>query len=84
MSWLESLVLTHVDIEVAMFAGDDLHAGHDVVEQLDIDLLREGLRVGLGQGDVQQLHKRLDRATLQHSFYYIIITNPEPEFLSEM
>ena len=57
--------MAYVDVEMSMFAGDDLHPGHDVIEELVVDLLREGLRVGLRQGDVQQLHKGLDRPTLK-------------------
>ena len=55
---------TYVDVEVSMLAGDDLHPGHDMVEELGVDLLHEGVRGGIRQRNVQQLHQRLDGPTL--------------------
>ncbi len=53
---------------MSVFAGDDLHPGHDVVEELVVDLLRQGLGVRVSQRDVQQLHKGLDSPALQTEF----------------
>ncbi len=55
----------YIDVEMAVFAGDDLHPGHDMVEELVVDLLRQGLGVRVSQRDVQQLHKGLDGPALQ-------------------
>jgi hypothetical protein len=52
-------------VEVPELAGDDLHAGHDMLEELHVDLLRErGLLVSGRPRDVQQVHQRLDRPAL--------------------
>jgi hypothetical protein len=55
----------YIDVEMAVFAGDDLDPGHDMVEELVVDLLRQGLGVRVCQRDVQQLHKGLDGPALQ-------------------
>jgi hypothetical protein len=57
---------TYVDVEMSVFAGYYLHPRHDVIKQLVVDLLRQGLRGGLRQCDVQQFHKGLDRPTLKN------------------
>ncbi len=39
-SWDYKFTLyTHMPIEVSELAGDDLHAGHDMLEELHVDLL---------------------------------------------
>jgi hypothetical protein len=55
----------YIDVEMSVFAGDDLNSGHDMIEELVVDLLRQGLGVRVSQRDVQQLHKGLDGAALQ-------------------
>ena len=56
---------TYVDVEVSMLAGDDLHPGHDMIEEFGVNLLHEGVRGGIRQRNVQQLHQRLDGPTLK-------------------
>jgi hypothetical protein len=55
----------YIDVEMSVFARDDLHPGHDMIEELVVDLLRQGLGVRVSQRDVQQLHKGLDGPALQ-------------------
>ncbi len=52
-------------VEVSELAGDDLYAGHHMLKELHVDLLREGGLLVRGRPrDVQQVHQRLDRPAL--------------------
>ncbi len=64
-AWNKSTLYTYMPVEVSELAGDDLNAGHDMLEELHVDLLWEGGLLVRGRPrDVQQVHQRLDRTAL--------------------